>query len=201
MLANDVPVAPVVYEDEDPNEMLRVCRMEYGVENKLVPAKTDGKPARNVPSLSLRNDITLLNPARDHPRLVSGSQQLMRGYGANYDFQLIVAPLNDIPDFTFDENCSNIFEWAAEYLRIFNQLNSETKDHLQEIYHKRKYCNKDEYTRALIHYVAGYCCKGEKSPKDAVNMLKAIVTNDTINGNTSYQSIAYRFTCKLSFVS
>jgi hypothetical protein len=107
--------------------------MDYGVENKLVAAKTDGKPARNVPSLSLRNDITLLNPARDHPRLVSGSQQLMRGYGANYDFQLIVAPLNDIPNFSFDEHCSDIFEWAAEYLSVFNQLNSETKDHLQEI--------------------------------------------------------------------
>jgi hypothetical protein len=166
-------------------------------ENKLVKAKTDGKPARNVPRLSLKNDITVLDPERDHPRLLSGSQQLMRGYGANYDFQLLLAPLNDIPDQSFDEEVTTISEWAQKYLESFNNLDLESKNNLKEIYNNRKYFNKDEYTRAVIHYVAGYCCKGEKSPKDAVKMLQSIVFNDNINGNSSYQSIAYRFTSKL----
>lgn len=197
ILGNDRAIAPLLYDDDIVDEIVLECRMGMGIENKLVKAKTDGKPARNVPRLSLKNDITVLDPERDHPRLLSGSQQLMRGYGANYDFQLLLAPLNDIPNQEFDEEVTTIFEWAQKYLESFNNLNLESKNNLKEIYNKRKYFNKDEYTRAVIHYVAGYCCKGEKSPKDAVKMLQAIVFNDNINGNSSYQSIAYRFTSKL----
>lgn len=56
--------------------------------------------------------------------------------------------------------------------------------------------NRSEYTRALIQYVVGYMCKNEKSPIDAVNMLKHIV-NSTISDSTSFSSIAHRFNQKL----
>ena len=56
--------------------------------------------------------------------------------------------------------------------------------------------NRSEYTRALIQYVVGYMCKNEKSPIDAVNMLKHIV-NSTISDSTSFSSIAHRFNHKL----
>ena len=159
------------------------CRMEYGIENKLVKAKTNGKPVRKTANLGSRNDMSVLEPERDHPRLVSGSLQLARGYSANYDFQVILALLNDVSEIGDSEN---VLQWAKEYIDNFNKLTVDEKNDLQIVYSSRRYFNKEDYVRFLIQYVVGYCCKGEKSPKDAVNMLKSIIYNDNINGDTSF---------------
>ena len=139
----------------------------------------------------------------------------MRGYRANYDFQIVLAPLDDVPVF----HHASVLLWAEEYLESFGQLDDETIAGLRDIYSKRRYMNKvrncefpayfnpctnhfaiavvqDEYMRSLVHYVAGYCCKGEKSPQDAVKMLKTIVTS-AISGATTFSSIAHKFTQKL----
>lgn len=78
--------------------------MGYGEENKLVKAKTNGKVIRSSPILGIRNEMTVLEPERDHPRLVAGNLQLVRGYGANYDFQVILAPFLDVENIDISEN-------------------------------------------------------------------------------------------------
>ena len=64
---------------------MRVGCVEWDLEkktNKLDAARTDGEPARIKPVLALRNDLTILEPERDHPRILAGSQKLMRGYAS-----------------------------------------------------------------------------------------------------------------------
>ena len=65
------------------------CRMCFGNETKLVPARTFGKPATKDPCLIQRNGIIHLEAPRDHPRLVQGARELARGWGANIDMQVL----------------------------------------------------------------------------------------------------------------
>ena len=101
------------------------CGLDFGTENKSVKARSGGKPPRIKPQLSLRNDITVLEPERDHPRLVAGSQKLMRGYSANYDFQGVLAPLNDVYDLI---DSTALETWIERYTSEFeNSTNQENK--------------------------------------------------------------------------
>ena len=68
------------------------CRMDFGPENPKVDARTDGMPARDTNGMECKNGIMKLRLERDHPRLQQGSQQLSKGFGANYDFQAISTP-------------------------------------------------------------------------------------------------------------
>jgi hypothetical protein len=181
------------YTDDNVEQFCLGCRMEYGKENKLVAARTDGKPAQREPSLDLRNGLSVLAPSRDHPRIVAGPAELMRIYGANSDLQLVLVPKLDVENL---EDKSTVIEWALREVSRFKELADNLKEIEVELYNNRKYMNVDSCLNVLKDYVAGYCCKGEKSPKDAVLMLKTILINAP-SGATTFSNIFHKLTQKL----
>ena len=46
---------------------------------------------------TLSKTMTKFEPPRDHPRAVPGMREVGRGWGANSDTQLVVAPKEDLP--------------------------------------------------------------------------------------------------------
>ena len=78
--------------------------------------------------MSLRNKLTILEPQRDHPRLVAGPQNLFRGYGANYDFQLVLLPLNNVESIS---TC-DVMRWCHTYINNFNTLPEVEKINLKK---------------------------------------------------------------------
>lgn len=167
--------------------------MDFGKENKLVAARTDGKPAQKEPSLDLRNGLSVLAPSRDHPRIIAGPQDIMRAYGANYDLQLVLVPFNDVETLV---DQTKVCEWALKEIAEFEDLDNSLKEIQVELYNNRKYMNVDACMNVVKDYIAGYACKGEKSPKDAVLMLKTILINAP-SGATTFSNIFHKLSQKL----
>ena len=166
-----------------------VCRMGYGSENKLVAARTDGKPACDHNRLIHVKGRTQLALERDHPRLVQGILLWLEAYHANTDAQLILAPLHDIPDLEIGET---VFQWIETFQTTFKALSKEHQTNWAELFAARSYMDKATLAEYLEEYVASYCCKSEKSPKDAQKMLAAILNDALIGDDVSLKSIGLK---------
>ena len=64
------------------------------------------------------------------------------------------------------------------------------KDNLTTVGHERKYLNKEDYLRIICDYCVAYCCKGEKSPADAVKLFGTLVQNAA--DHTTFSSLCQR---------
>lgn len=90
--------------------------MHYGTENPLVPARTDGKPARAQATVVSRGGILYLELPRDHPRLVQGPHRLARSYGADCDLQPVLSIMNDVAPMPEGMNVLDFIETLEAYL-------------------------------------------------------------------------------------
>jgi hypothetical protein len=148
---SNVPGVPIGYD--------LACRTGFGVENKAVTARSDGKPARSSVAFTVRNGLTQFESERDNPRLVQGNFEINRGYGANYDFQVVLSTFDDVPDIDWNQ----LLDWAAAYINDFNTKAEEIKVGLKRIYSQRKHMNKSSYTTALGNYVTVWLCMQRKT--------------------------------------
>ena len=69
------------------------------------------------------------------------------------------------------------------------------KDNLTTVGHERKYLNKEDYLRIICDYCVAYCCKGEKSPADAVKLFGTLVQNEADHATIKYVSSKTTIRC------
>ncbi|KAI8826388.1 hypothetical protein BJ741DRAFT_583804 [Chytriomyces cf. hyalinus JEL632] len=119
---------------------------------------------------------------RNHPRLVQGSLNLARAWGANYDFQPVIAVGYDTA--TIEEGV-NVLQW------IQGQANLDAK------YHANPYLSHSNYCETLCDYVVGYACQGEVSSAKGTQILKSIINNPNLDASTSFRSLAQRLNLKI----
>ena len=184
-----------------------VCRFHFGEENEKVKAHTDGKKVRKIAALEVINGVIHLELPRDHPRLVQGSPILTRGYGANYDMQVILGPQQDLDELSYVDNDGNVFkepgdqnlrqesvlDWIARLPRILEKSDlsmEEFIDNLKFLFNERNYLDMEVFLETIIDYVVGYISKGEGSPKEAIDLFRK-VTN-SMSDDSEINSLAQK---------
>jgi len=172
------------------------CRMHFGDENPLVPARTDGKPVAKSASVVSIKGILYLELPRDHPRFVQGPLQLSRIYGANMDLQPVISIMNDVPSVPEGLNVLGFIEMLEASFQECDLNDPEAKKAMEDLLREKTVLNSDEYCERLIDYVVSYACKGEVSSTEALDMFKQICTS-SLDGSTPIASLAQRLNMKL----
>ena len=168
------------------------CRMHFGQENKFLSSRTDGKPARTKNACVCRKGLLYIEPKRDHPRMVAEPLELIRAYGANADFQIILGALNDVPQVDPNQCILDIFEQYDIAINIEDQNARKIRlKNLAEVVQSRKYFNGEILCDGLIDYVVAYACKGEVSSIDSVRLFKALISSD-LPPNTTFKCLAQK---------
>ena len=190
--------------------------MDFGQENPSVPARSNGMPARRDPGIKIRKGIAHAVLPRDHPRFVQGSPELARVWGANMDFQVIVAMRDDVGPLPMSKDLlQNLHQsdidhaacmlpqlpgeepLAPEALADLTRAIKAAHERKCIIWAERKYLNKAEYCERLIDYVVGYACKGEISSTDASDMFRQIIQSDRIEDETPFSKLAQKLAMKV----
>ena len=110
--------------------------------------------------------LTKFEPPRDHPRAVPGMREVGRGWGANSDTQLIVAPKQDLPpeiqiregtDASSMDDTTPLF--MASLDRYCDNITAETGhgsefDEMQKLRKQRGYMDKHGYTDVVENYLS-----------------------------------------------
>ena len=178
---------------KDGSEPVYTCRMYFGTENKLLPTRTDGKPAQSRPCIVLRKGVSYWEASRDHPRLVQGPILLSRAWGGNMDWQPILALEDDIwpgwPDVTEMTMTKDFFDGAH-----FDFLNDQAR---RQVLCSRKYFNKDVYCDRLIDYVVAYACKNEMAAAETSKLFLKLLKDASISDSTPFTSLARRLNMKV----
>ena len=169
--------------------------MQFGTENPLVASHTDGKPSSTKPYFASMGTRTSYTSPRDHPRLVQGSDILTMMYGANQDTQLILCPQDE---FTISStSIDDIFKCIESDFLAIDHMSDQEKQDLKMLLKKRDYLSKSDFLDLLNDYVTEYCCKSEKSPQQAQQMLLGVLQSDKINDNATMKTIALTLNSKL----
>ena len=172
------------------------CRMHFGTENPEVPARTDGKPARDQPAVVERGGVMHLELQRDHPRLVQGPIRLARAYGANADLQPVLCIRNDTPQIPDGMDVLEYIEIMEALLIEMAQRDSDAKKDIEDLWKEKAVLNSDEYCSRLVDYVVSYACKGEVSSTEALDMFRQIA-NSSLDGSTPLSTLAQKLNMKL----
>ena len=186
--------------DKQRNSELQVlrrmeCRMLFGTENPLVTSRTDGKPSSTKPCFTSIGTRTIYTAPRDHPRLVQGSDLLTSMYGANQDTQVILCPQDDFA--MGSTSTDDVFKWIDNEFLAIDCMSDQQKEDLKKLYKCRDYLDKSQFLDLLEDYVTEYCCKSEKSPQQAQQMLLAVLQSDKINDHATMKTIALTLNSKL----
>ena len=132
------------------------CRFGFGIENKIQKqTRTNGIPAHNKARLTSSKTMTKFEPPRDHPRAVPGMRVVGRGWGANSDTQLIVAPKEDLPAEIEISSTPQFMKSLDEYCNVMNAQSGPESDFakMKALRKQRGYMDKQGYTDAVENYL------------------------------------------------
>ena len=173
------------------------CRFGYGIENKIQKTRTNGIPAHNKARLTSSKTMTKFEPPRDHPRAVPGMRVVGRGWGANSDTQLIVAPKEDLPAEIEISSTPQFMKSLDEYCNVMNAQSGPESDFakMKALRKQRGYMDKQGYTDAVENYLAEYICKEEASMGDITKLFTDIVRK--ASPGTPFRTLALQLQIKM----